>query len=171
MKQAAAFETMIISVLGLTLVWLTLIDPSLPNIPQIPEKGLIPLVFQYTFRTPANAAEEISNRPLFLPTRRPYIQSSDLAIPAISESELVPPALDQVVLLGITIGPNGRTGLVKLTGDTKSRMVREGDALSGWRIDHILKNTIVLSNGSNQRELNFSKNQKSLSKELITLPW
>jgi hypothetical protein len=76
--------------------------------------------------------------PLFSPTqRRPETASSANANDAASP-------LRDVRLTGVVIGPDVRIAIFAMTG-TNSRVLSEGEALKGWRLDSISPKGVVLS--------------------------
>ena len=92
----------------------------------------------------AEAYSEISERPLFSPTRRPTPrQSTPEAIGAVSS----------FVFAGSIISRDDRVALVHRGQSGKLVRLREGDLLEGWRVVSIEADRVVIEHGSDREEL------------------
>jgi hypothetical protein len=97
-------------------------------------------------------------RPLFSPTRRPWVappaaaalvpepvQPEPVAVEPVVAVEVQPP---QVTLLGIEITPTGSKALTLRAGEADASWLRAGELLDGWTVQKIERTSIELENGS-----------------------
>ncbi len=95
-------------------------------------------------------------RPLFSPTRRPWVAPPVEPVPVPVEPEPVeaqpvvavatqPP---QITLLGIDITPSGTKALTLKAGETDAVWMRAGELVDGWTVRQIKSTSIELENGS-----------------------
>jgi hypothetical protein len=95
-------------------------------------------------------------RPLFSPTRRPWVAPTVPLepVPAVAEQTVVePPVVEevqppQISLLGIDITPSGAKALTLKTGSAEAVWVRKGEALDGWVVGIIESTSIELTSGT-----------------------
>lgn len=92
------------------------------------------------------AIVETYARPLFSPTRRPFVPAQEgvLEAPVVEEPEEIidiePP---QIAILALQAGPNGTKALVQ-ENEGASTWVSQGAQLSGWNVISIDAETITL---------------------------
>lgn len=96
----------------------------------------------------ANTAE-IAARPPFSPSRRPQ-QAPAAATPVQSPP---PPSLPNLVLVGTVVGPQATLAIVKVPGAPATQTLRTGQAIGGWNVARIEKNSILLRAGADEQEL------------------
>jgi len=82
----------------------------------------------------------ISDRPLFVPDRRP--PSDEAAETDVPEEEL--PAKLEYDLTAVVMSPEGKTALLQKPGEKKVERALEGDLLDGWTLTQILEDRVVL---------------------------
>lgn len=98
--------------------------------------------------------EATVQRPLFSATRRPpeadaEEDGAEAAEAAGAETEPPPPELR---LVGVAIGGAARQALLR-TPDEGEEWVREGDSVSGWQLESVGSDGVVLRAGDESREL------------------
>ena len=84
---------------------------------------------------PERQFDEISNRPLFFPSRRPFVP------PATTDSE--PATTDDptsIELIGVLLSEHGRAVLVQPKGQPGAHWVREQQTVAGWLVEEITAN-------------------------------
>jgi type II secretory pathway component PulC len=95
-------------------------------------------------------SDEAFLRPLFSPTRKPFVPvvvTPEPAPPEVSPAALEPvPVFDpnQLVLKGIMMSSNQSVALISTPDQTNGVWLRIGSGLMGWRIDKIEKNSVIL---------------------------
>jgi hypothetical protein len=85
--------------------------------------------------------EEIAARPLFSPSRRPFVAVEEEEAPAPVES--LPP----VELVGVLMTEQQRGALVKAAGEGEATWVREGNRIQGWEVERIEDSRVQLRAG------------------------
>jgi hypothetical protein len=85
--------------------------------------------------------EEIAARPLFSPSRRPFVAPEEEEAPAPAES------LPEVQLIGVLLTEQQRAALVQNTEGGDPSWVREGTAVGGWRVEKIEGSRVHLRAG------------------------
>jgi hypothetical protein len=85
--------------------------------------------------------EEIAARPLFSPSRRPFVAPEEEEAPAPAES------LPEVQLIGVLMTEQQRAALVQQTEGGDPSWVREGTAVGGWRVEKIEGSRVHLRAG------------------------
>jgi hypothetical protein len=85
--------------------------------------------------------EEIAARPLFSPSRRPFVAVEEEAPPAPVES--LPP----VELIGVLMTEQQRGALVQAAGEAEASWVREGNKVQGWDVEKIENSRVQLRAG------------------------
>jgi general secretion pathway protein N len=106
---------------------------------------------------PLEAFGDFVARPLFTPTRRPAPPAPVMAPepPPVAAPAPQPPALNQVILVGVTITPEGRSALVRTAGTPKPVRVHEGDVLQGWTVKRIQPDAVSFAWASSQIDVKF----------------
>jgi hypothetical protein len=86
--------------------------------------------------------DEIAARPLFSPTRRPFVAAEpELALtPA-------PASLPPLELIGVLLTEQRRAALLRSLDGGDPGWVREEDAMAGWRLQKIQRNRVHLAAG------------------------
>jgi hypothetical protein len=85
--------------------------------------------------------DEIAARPLFSPSRRPFVVVEEEALPAPVES--LPP----VELIGVLMTEQQRGALMQAAGEGEARWVREGNKIQGWDVEKIEDSRVQLRAG------------------------
>lgn len=85
--------------------------------------------------------EEIAARPLFSPSRRPFVAPEEEEAPAPAQS------LPSVQLIGVLVTEQQRAALVQTAEGGDPSWVREGTTLGGWRVEKIEENRVHLRTG------------------------
>ncbi len=91
---------------------------------------------------PERQFDEISNRPLFFPSRRPFVP------PATTDSE--PATTDDptsIELIGVLLSEHGRAVLVQPKGQPGAHWVREQQTVAGWLVEEITAESVRLRDG------------------------
>lgn len=153
MKRGLLFKIITIFILWLLSAITLLAQSALPNGSSSKNRETLSSQIQYNTAWTSVKIREMLDRPLFQPTRRPLPEAQNTEDSFASTPLPDLSFLDQIVLLGVTIGPGGRTGLIRLSGDSKAKTVREGEILNGWHVKKILESSITLSDGNNDRDL------------------
>lgn len=103
---------------------------------------------------PPNAFAEVIERPLFSVTRRP---------PAPNAGGAADAKID-FVLVGIVASTDERRALVQHGQPTRVDRISEGDSLSGWRVESILRDRVIFQNADRRLEL------KAKDRAVSTIP-
>jgi hypothetical protein len=112
----------------------TAASPRVPEIDWIRE----PVEFDPPSR---DQLEEIAARPLFSPSRRPFVAAEEEPPPA------PPPSLPPVELIGVLMTEQQRAALVQAVGEGEANWVREGNAIQGWEVEKIESSSVQLRAG------------------------
>jgi hypothetical protein len=91
---------------------------------------------------PIDAFAEVTNRPLFSPTRRPPEHAED----ALGST-------DELVLTGIVVSAFDRTALIRHGQPLKTARVREGQSIAGWTVRSISTDRVLIENAGTEHEL------------------
>ncbi len=91
--------------------------------------------------TPIEAFSETLARPLFHASRKP---APKLATATPEAAAVDSPALK---LVGVVIGPEGRSALVRMPSAAELVEVSVGERIDGWRLEAIETDRIVLKSG------------------------
>jgi type II secretory pathway component PulC len=97
---------------------------------------------------PQSSYDEIAERPLFVPERRP--QQDEPPQTAAS----APPV---VVVEGVVLSAEHRYAIIAYGKPAKRESIPEGGTIDGWRVEHIGRDSIALSAGSRAIELPVGK--------------
>jgi len=92
---------------------------------------------------PERQFEEISNRPLFFPSRRPFV-------PAAAGSAEAAPAADPaaaIVLIGVLLTEERRAALVQAEGEPRAHWVHEQQSIAGRVVEAIAADHVRLRDG------------------------
>ncbi len=88
---------------------------------------------------------DIIERPLFSPTRRPFVPDTNEApVEAPVQAEPAVP----LELIGVLITTERRAALVQPQGESKASWVREGERFAGWSIEAIEDGQIRIRSGA-----------------------
>lgn len=98
---------------------------------------------------------EISIRPIFSSSRRPFTPATAPSVAPPSAPTPPQTPLSSMSLLGIVIGPDGRMAILKVAGSASATKVAERDKVSGWTVQQVLPDRILLQSGSTKGELTF----------------
>jgi Tfp pilus assembly protein PilP len=85
--------------------------------------------------------EEIAARPLFSPSRRPFVAPEEEEAPAPAQS------LPEVQLIGVLMTEQQRAALVQDAEGGDPSWVREGTTVGGWRVERIDESRVHLRAG------------------------
>jgi hypothetical protein len=96
---------------------------------------------------PPDAYAEITERPLFMETRRP-VPVADAAV----ETARKPVAVPALVVHGILVSDARRMALMKTPSDNRLVQVSPGQQLEGWEVSAIEPDRVVITNGEDTAE-------------------
>jgi hypothetical protein len=86
--------------------------------------------------------EEISDRPLFFPSRRPFVP------PATTESQDAPAEeTASVELIGVLLTERGRAALIQPKGQPGAHWVHEQQTVAGWLVEEIAADRVRVRDG------------------------
>jgi hypothetical protein len=108
-----------------------------PTAPQL-DWSRAPVEFEPPSR---NELEAIAERPLFSPSRRPFVAVE--AEPAAAPVRSLPP----LQLIGVLLTEQQRTALVQAVGEGDPTWVREGHQLQGWQVEKIEQDRVHVRAG------------------------
>jgi hypothetical protein len=137
---------------------LLLVCAALATIVAVELSGGVPLAPQVTAAAPAvdlgpepelgtfeppppQRFDEISARPLFAPSRRPYEPPALPEAPVPLPVEVAPTPLQ---LIGVILTEQDRSALIQPLGGRRAIWVREGERLEGWMIEEIGRDRVLL---------------------------
>jgi hypothetical protein len=103
---------------------------------------------------PAAAFTEITQRPLFLPNRRPEPRPPPPQVSAESKVQPAPTPVLSATLVGVLMTPAGNVAIFRLP-DGKSTTVPEGGSVQGWAVKQVLPDHVSLSLGPTSAEIAF----------------
>lgn len=108
---------------------------------------------------PLGAFAEVLARPLFSPTRRPGEHAGALA------------ASSSFTLVAIIITPQDRHALLGFGQPVKIARVREGQDISGWTVDEILPDKVIVRHADVREEVKAKEGERStgMAKTMPTL--
>jgi hypothetical protein len=92
---------------------------------------------------PFRSFAEVTERPLFSPTRRPLPDAAASAVSEASPSRLV----------GIVIGQSARVALVEVGQPPSIERVTEGGRIGSWTIERILPDRIIVLTAGSRTEI------------------
>lgn len=102
-----------------------------------------PPVGHAEFRPPPERQfDEISDRPLFFPSRRPFVSLVAAEPQAPSTADL--PAIE---LIGVLLTGHGRAALVQPGGEPAAHWVHERQTVAGWLVEKIAADRVRLRGG------------------------
>lgn len=111
---------------------------------------------------PLGNYEEIVERPLFRPSRRPPDpEETDEAEALRAAKEAQKPQVhvkDLFALSGIVVTDKKTVALLQDIKNNKSLRVREGEKLEGWQIVEIFPNSVLFSNNGHSEALELIRN-------------
>jgi hypothetical protein len=91
---------------------------------------------------PARQFDEISDRPLFFPSRRPFVA------PAAPEDQAAPAeAAAKIELIGVLLTDQQRAALVQPEGQPAAHWVHEQQTVAGWLVEEIAADRIRVRDG------------------------
>jgi hypothetical protein len=103
--------------------------------------------------TPADHAE-LTERPLFMPTRRPPAVAEEPAPPAPGpEPETPLPDLADLRLISVIITPSGRYAWFQEKGNEDLLRVAAGETLREWTLDDVERSHVVFRAGSSEHRV------------------
>jgi len=91
---------------------------------------------------PLQTYAEVTERPLFSPSRRPAAVTQQVAGPASS-----------LALVGVVISGDGRVALIRQGKAPALARVREGQQVEGWTVRSIAPDRVVVRNGTSEAQL------------------
>jgi hypothetical protein len=92
---------------------------------------------------PARQFDEISDRPLFFPSRRPFVPPAAPDSQAASTDE---PAA-KIELIGVLLTDHERAALVQPEGQPAAHWVHEQQTVAGWLVEEIAADRVRLRDG------------------------
>ena len=148
--RSAAWATALWALLcvGLGLVVVLELAGGFPIAPQVnaappPSVGLDwslePTVFE---PPPRETLDIITARPLFSPSRRPFVAAQ--APEAAPPTRDAPPPLE---LIGVLLTDKQRNALIRPLDGNGPRWLREGEAMAGWRVEAVGRSRVHLRAG------------------------
>ena len=105
----------------------------------LPEAPPEPREFQ---PPPKREFNEISARPLFFPSRRPFVPPD---APAATQAAAPPPT--GVELIGVLLTEQERAALVQPQGEAAAHWVHERQTVAGWSVEEIAADHVKLRDG------------------------
>jgi hypothetical protein len=105
----------------------------------LPEAPPEPREFQ---PPPRREFNEISARPLFFPSRRPFVPPD---APAATQAAVPPPI--GVELIGVLLTEQERAALVQPQGEAEAHWLHEGQTVAGWSVEEIAADHVTLRDG------------------------
>lgn len=90
---------------------------------------------------PRDEIEAIAERPLFSPSRRPFVLAEEKPEPEPVRS------LPAVTLIGVLLTEQQRTALLQAVGHGDPSWVREGNQIQGWQVERIEQSRVHLRAG------------------------
>lgn len=116
------------------------VTAAAPAVPEIPEREPV------TFTPPdPNAFEVIGERPLFSPTRRPFVPPA-APEPVAGPAEPDPEPLT-AELIGVVLTADQRAAMVQEEGARGPRRLAVGQSIAGWRVVAVESNRAVFQRG------------------------
>jgi hypothetical protein len=103
--------------------------------PSQPEWSPEPLAFE---PPSAERLDDITARPLFSPSRRPFVAAKGEEPVAVARS------LPALQLIGVLVTEQQRAALMQPEGAAEPSWVREGASMAGWRVEAIEQNRVHL---------------------------
>lgn len=147
--RAASWTTLVLAILcvGSGAAVVLELTGGLPLAPQVtaappPTPKLAwshePVAFEPPLR---DGLEVIAERPLFSPSRRPFVEAPTEVAPASVES------LPLLQLIGVLLTEQQRAALVQTIGEGEPSWVREGTEVNGWHVEQIEQSRVHLRAG------------------------
>lgn len=136
----------------LALLFLVLTQPPLPSRPPVPFTAPLQPIVDLTdppSRDPT-PHDAILDRPVFAPSRRPWVPPP----PPPNQAETVS-SLEGYVVIGIIITDNARRGLVRPPHGGNTIFLSEGERLAGWQLREIHPRGLRFSADGASFEMNF----------------
>lgn len=116
------------------------VTAAAPAVPEIPERGPV------SFEPPdPEAFEVIGERPLFSPSRRPFVPPA-ADEPAAGPDEPPPEPL-LAELIGVVLTADQRAAMVQEEGASSPRRVAVGQSVAGWRVVEVEPSRAVFRRG------------------------
>ena len=147
---AIVFAASSVVLIGVILLQVRSEPPGAPNAPSPPlkaaQKAAIPS--QMPTLGPVRKYAAIAERPLFTSGRRPTKAPPPPAQPKVGRQ-----SLKSIVLTGILIGPDKKVALIRSAKSPKPQSLGEGATVSGWRLEKVLADRILLSAGEQTAEI------------------
>jgi hypothetical protein len=139
---------MLLALAGLGTVIALELSGSFARAPEVTAAALAsaaakPTLGDMEFRPPPQPQfDEISDRPLFFPSRRPFIS------PVAAESEAPRTAdLPSIELVGLLLTGRGRAALIQPEGQAGAHWVHERQTVAGWLVEEIAADRVRLRGG------------------------
>ena len=101
---------------------------------------------------PERQFDEISDRPLFFPSRRPFILLAPQASPADD------PAAN-IELIGVLLTDHQRAALVQPEGQPAARWVHEQQTIAGWLVEEITIDRVRVRDGDHVKVVKLRADQ------------
>jgi type II secretory pathway component PulC len=95
--------------------------------------------------------EETFSRPIFSPTRRPFVPVPPAPEPVPPEAPTTPPESarvydpNQLVLKGILMSSEKSLALISTPEQPSGSWIEQGSIVMGWKVEVIYRNSVVLS--------------------------
>jgi hypothetical protein len=105
------------------------------------------------------AYADIAARPLFYPSRKPWMPPPPPPAPVAAPA--APPPLTNYALVGVVVSGDTRTALIRPPGARTTIMLAEGQDLAGWKLQEITRTRLRFAAGDASYEMNFPKPSES----------
>ncbi len=117
-------------------------DPAPGSVAATPETVAAPPERAAPRAKPLGSFSETLARPLFDASRRPRPK------PSASAPEVAAAEIPVVKLVGVVIGPDGRSALIRIPSSAELVEVSVGERIDGWRLEAIETDRIVFKSGT-----------------------
>lgn len=132
------------------------VRPGLPlhsgsaDVPALPPEPSVALA-------PKSEFSLIAERPLFQPSRRPFIAATVAAPPPPAPAPPPPPAIRAYTVVGVMVSGSRRLAWLKPPAGGSPARVAEGDVVQGWRVKQIDKDRVTFEAGALEHVLTLAK--------------
>jgi type II secretory pathway component PulC len=110
---------------------------------------------------PPAVVDEIGERPMFLPSRKP------IASPMAAAAQTTPP---DVALVGIILDGQDKLAMLRTPSAPFASSYRLGASVQGWQVTEITSGTVVLTNGGTRDEIRLQDNRAASKPPAVGAP-
>ena len=122
------------------------VTAAAPSLPELPEREPV------AFEAPApDAFAVIGERPLFSPSRRPFVAPAAVEAPTAPVEAPSEPLLAELV--GVVLTTKQRAAMVQEEGASAPRRVAVGQSVAGWRVVEVERSRAVFQRGDETQVL------------------